>query len=129
MKSCTFRLSESDIDLLKQIAEIRNEKQSDAIRYAIRLANKEVHTKGGEDVCDKDSNLENQIASIAIESLNEQLSVKDEQIKQLLNQNAELQKLIDQEQRLHLATKAESPLLLEEKNKQGKKSFWQRLFG
>lgn len=128
MKSRTFRLSESDIELLKRISEERCESQSDTIRYAIHKLNDEIlesNTKNGcvaEDDDKNESKDETQVLSILLT----QLEVKDRQIESLINQNSELQRLVDQEQKLHLAMKVDAPKKMEEAKRD---SFWKRLFG
>ncbi|MDF8372069.1 hypothetical protein G9403_10660, partial [Weissella paramesenteroides] len=68
--------------------------------------------------------------------LREQLTVKDQQIKELHEQLKQTQKLVDQAQQLQLKTqlqleeKQEKILLLESENKEESKvGFWRRLFG
>lgn len=70
--------------------------------------------------------------------LSEQLTVKDQQIKELYEQLKQAQKLVDQAQQLQLKTqlqleeKQEKILLLESANKEEvpeKKGFWRSLFG
>lgn len=101
MKSRTFRFDESDIELLKQLSEEMGCTQAEAIRWAIRNATQK--------------QAEENAAEAAV--LVEQLRVKDEQIKTL-------QRLLDQEQQLHMTT-ARKVALLEEP----KRGFWSRLFG
>jgi hypothetical protein len=62
------------------------------------------------------------------ETLREQLKVKDEQLKIKDEQLANLSKLLDQEQQLHLKTKTElnSKILLLEESTQKKKWWWQK---
>lgn len=84
------------------------------------------------------------------QSLRQQLETKDKQIEKLLNQNEHIQKLVDQEQQLHLAdqkridqleqpeneqtgTKQQDNQATNDNNKQPeetpKKGFFKRLFG
>ena len=60
-----------------------------------------------------------------VDTLLKQLDEKDNQIKAKDEQILKLQKLIDQEQQLHMATKQEL-LALEDKQAEKKKWFWQR---
>lgn len=122
MKSRTFRLSENDIELLKQLSESRGESQSDTLRFAIHQLNDAIHESSAKDNKEDKRNAD----SRTFEILLSQLEVKDKQIESLISQNSELQRLVDQEQKLHLASKVDSPKLIEEKEK---KSFWKRVFG
>lgn len=84
------------------------------------------------------------------QSLRQQLEIKDKQIEKLLNQNEHIQKLVDQEQQLHLADQRRIDQLEQPTNeqsgtnqhnsqttnssdkqqeKQPKKGFFNRLFG
>ncbi len=71
-KSVTFRLSDSDIELLEAIAAEKKNK-TDAIRYALQQAEKALHGEAQE----------KEEGSKVLDVLTEQLRVKDEQIKDL----------------------------------------------
>lgn len=106
MKSRTFRLSESDMELLKDLAEKRGESQSDALRFAIRSA---------QDV------MQPQCEYAVVSLLQEEVA----DLRARLDQS---QKLLDQEQRLRLAEIEHTPevRMLETVKK---KTLRERLFG
>lgn len=106
MKSRTFRLEESDVELLKQLADKRGETQSEAIRFAIRNA--------------QDATQE-QYDYAVVDLLREEVLDLRERLDQA-------QTLIDQEQRLRLAEIEQRPevKLIEAPRK---KTWRERLFG
>lgn len=118
MKSKTFRLEESDIDLLKQIADSRGESQSDAIRYAIQNAANALHGATQKDV----QNEQGEVVSELIR----QLKVKDEQIAALNQALVGAQETAKAAQVLQAqAVMGELP---EATGEPQKKSWWQRIF-
>lgn len=106
MKSRTFRLSESDLELLKALAEERGESQSDALRFAIRNARGATQPQ----------------YEYAV------VSLLQEEVADLRARLDQSQKLLDQEQRLRLAEIEHQPevKMLEVAKK---KTWRERLFG
>ena len=122
MKSKTFRLEESDIDLLKQLAESRGESQSDAIRYAIQNAASALHGA----IHDEPSTDERGERGEVVSELIRQLKVKDEQIAALNQALVGAQETAKAAQVLQAqATMGELP---EATGETQKKSWWQRIF-
>ena len=87
-KSVTFRLSESDVELLESIAAERNSSKTDAIRHALQQAKKALHNEAREEVRGEGG------GSKVLDVLTEQLRVKDVQI-------AELSRALERAQTLH----------------------------
>ena len=115
MKTKSFRLQDSDVELLEQLAKDRGESQSDVIRFAIQyLANvshNETHNETPDEV---------------ISELIRQLKVKDEQISSLNQALVNAQETAKAAQVLHAkSTIGELPESTDEKPK---KSWFQRLF-
>ena len=118
MKSKTFRLEESDINLLKRLAESRGESQSDAIRYAIQSAASALHGDAQKDVRDEQGEV--------VSELIRQLKVKDEQITALNQALVGAQETAKAAQVLQAqAVMGELPEAAREPQK---KSWWQRIF-
>ena len=118
MKSKTFRLEDSDIELLKLIADTRGESQSDAIRYAIQNAASALQ---GE--TQKDGH--NEPVEVVSELIR-QLKVKDEQITALNQALVGAQETAKAAQVLQAqAVMGELP---EATGEPQKKSWWQRIF-
>ncbi|MBQ9020905.1 MAG: hypothetical protein IJ113_02660 [Eggerthellaceae bacterium] len=107
MKARTFRLSESDIELLEEVAAARECSNTEVVRFAIHLAADEIHGEIRDEVHESGS---------AIDALVAQLAVKDEQI-------AKLQDLIEHEQLLRAQTVVPE---LPDAEKQPKQSWWRR---
>lgn len=76
MKSVTFRLDESDVDLLKLVAAKRGESQADAIRFCIRSAADATREK------DAPGTQADGLAEL-VALLRDQLAAKDGQISRL----------------------------------------------
>lgn len=76
VKAVSFRLSESDIELVKFIAERRGETQADAIRFCIRCAADEIRVRHA-------PNASTEAREALVELLREQVAAKDEQIRDL----------------------------------------------
>lgn len=112
MKARTFRLSESDIELLERVAHARECSNTEAVRYAIHLAGDAIQGETQDEIHEPGS---------AVAALVAQLAVKDKQI-------AKLQELIEHEQLLRAQTQAPE-LLPEAENEQPKQSWWRRWFG
>ena len=110
MKARTFRLEDSDIELLERVAKERNCSNTEAVRYAIRLAADVLHGDVRDEIHESGS---------AVEALVAQLAVKDEQIQKLHD-------LIEHEQVLRAqATIPELP----DAEQPPKQSWWRRWFG
>ena len=126
MKSRTFRLEESDIELLKQLADSRGVSQSDAIRYAIRSATQnEVGALHGE--IPKNEQVEH---GEVVSELIRQLKVKDEQITALNQALVNAQETAKAAQVLQAkATMGELSETAGDVPEQPRRSWWQRLFG
>ena len=112
MKARTFRLSDSDIKLLEDVAAARECSNTEAVRYAIHLAGDAVQDGIQDGIHEPGS---------AIAALVAQLAVKDEQI-------AKLQELIEHEQLLRAQTQAPE-LLPDAEGEPPKQSWWRRWFG
>lgn len=110
MKARTFRLAESDIELLQQVAQSRDCSNTEAVRYAIHLAADEIHGAVRDEIHEPGS---------AVAALVAQLAVKDEQI-------AKLQDLIEHEQLLRAKTVVPE---LPDAEQPPKQSWWKRWFG
>ena len=118
MKSKTFRLEDSDIELLKQLAASKGVSQSDAIRYAIQNAASALQ---GEIPRDEQSE-----PGEVVSELIRQLKVKDEQIAALNQALVGAQETAKAAQVLQAqAVMGELPEATEEPQK---KSWWQRIF-
>ena len=126
MKSRTFRLEESDIELLKQLADSRGVSQSDAIRYAIRSATQnEAGALHGE--IPKNEQVEH---GEVVSELIRQLKVKDEQITALNQALVNAQETAKAAQVLQAkATMGELSEAAGDVPEQPRRSWWQRLFG
>ena len=115
MKSKTFRLEDSDIALLKQIANTKGVSQSDAIRYAIQNAANALHDETPKEQPDE-----------VVSELVRQLQVKDGQIEALSQALINAQETAKAAQVLHAkSTVAELPEVVEE---QPKEPWWKRIF-
>lgn len=115
MKSKTFRLDESDIELLKQLAADRGESQSDALRYAIQNAANALRNETS-----------NETSGEVVSELIRQLRVKDEQITALNTAILNAQETTKAAQVLQAKnTLGELPSAADEKPK---RSLFQRLF-
>lgn len=115
MKSKTFRLEDSDIELLKQLAASKGVSQSDAIRYAIQNAASALQ---GEIPKDEPGEV--------VSELIRQLQVKDAQIAALNQALVGAQETAKAAQVLQAqAVMGELPEATEEPQK---KSWWQRIF-
>lgn len=106
----TYRLSRDTISAIEKLCKEKNESATRVIEDAIQAYGAGTRQKPDES---------HTLDAAAYELLAEQLQVKDDQI-------AHLQKMLDQEQQLHAATKAEARPLLEEAGK--KKRRWWQLF-
>lgn len=73
MRALTFRLSESDIDLLKLVAERRGTSQADAIRFCIGRGADAIRGEGGGEAPP--------VGGVAVSALADQLAAKDRQIE------------------------------------------------
>lgn len=111
MKAMTFRLSESDIELLQRIIDARGCSKADAIRFAIQSGASAIQTES------RDSG-GNEAATAAIAALSKQLDAKDAQIADLnarLSETtqalASAQRAVEQSHMLHAADKKEGLLL------------------
>ena len=76
MKSVTFRLDESDVDLLKLVAAKRDESQADAIRFCIRSAADATREQDA-------SGAQGEAMTELVALLRDQLAAKDGQISRL----------------------------------------------
>ena len=123
MKSRTFRLDDSDIELLKQLAESKGVSQSDAIRYAIQNSAGAIHGEAPK----KEHAEHGEVVSELIR----QLTVKDEQITALNKALVSAQETAKAAQVLHAkATMGELPeAAADDVPEQPRRSWWQRLFG
>ena len=123
MKSKTFRLEDSDIELLKQLADAKGVSQSDAIRYAIQNAASAIH--------DEAPKTEQNEPVEVVSELIRQLKVKDEQIAALNTALVGAQETAKAAQVLQAkATIGELPEKAgEAAGEPPKRSWWQRLFG
>ena len=116
MKTKSFRLHESDVELLEQLAKDRGESQSDVIRFAIKNLANVLHNETSNETPDE-----------VISELVRQLHVKDEQIAALKTAIVNAQETAKAAQVLQAqSTIAELPPVENEKPK--KKSLLQRLF-
>ena len=113
MKARTFRLSESDIELLERVAHERGCSNTEAIRYAIHLAGDAIQGETQDEIHEPGS---------AVAALVAQLAVKDEQI-------SKLQELIEHEQLLRAQTQAPDLLPPDAESEPPKQSWWRRWFG
>ena len=119
MKSKTFRLEESDVELLKQLADDRGVSQSDAIRFAIQNAASALQGAIHDDEPAEEP-------SEVVSELVRQLKVKDEQIAALNQALVNAQETAKAAQVLHAkSTLGELP---ETSGEQPKKSWFQRWF-
>ena len=127
MKARTFRLEDSDIELLKQLAEARGESQSDAIRFAIQNAASAIH----DEIHDETSKNEQNGSGEVVSELIRQLKVKDEQLRQLSTALVGAQETAKAAQALQAqAVMGELPEKAgEAAGEQQKRSWWRRLFG
>lgn len=76
MKSVTFRLDESDVDLLKLIAAKRGESQADAIRFCIRNTADAIREQDA-------TGAQGEAMTELVALLRDQLAAKDGQISRL----------------------------------------------
>lgn len=127
MKSKTFRLEDSDIELLKQLADAKGISQSDAIRYAIQNAASALHGAIHDEAPKTEQNEPGEVVSELIR----QLKVKDEQIAALNTALVGAQETAKAAQVLQAkATIGELPEKAgEAAGEPPKRSWWQRLFG
>ena len=122
MKSRTFRLDDSDIELLKQLAESKGVSQSDAIRYAIQNSAGAIHGEASKKEHDEHGDV--------VSELIRQLTVKDEQITALNQALVSAQETAKAAQVLQAkATMGELSEAAGDVPEQPRRSWWQRLFG
>jgi Arc/MetJ-type ribon-helix-helix transcriptional regulator len=116
MKTKSFRLQDSDVELLEQLAEERGESQSDVIRFAIQNAANVIRDE-----------TPNETSGEVVSELIRQLKVKDEQIAALNTAIVNAQETAKAAQVLQAqSTIGDLPPVENEKPK--KKSLLQRLF-
>lgn len=97
MKSRTFRLSESDLDLLESYASDHGISQAEAIRFAIQNLGSAIHGKQASE-------------SMAMSVLVDQLAVKDKQIADLSAALVSAQDTVKAAQALHAANVQQTAL-------------------
>lgn len=114
MKSMTFRLSESDIELLQRIMDARGCSKADAIRFAIQ---------SGADAIQADSRESGGVeaAAAAIAALTRQLDAKDAQIADLAEALRGAQDTAKAAQALHAQERA----ALESAEQKAARRWWQ----
>lgn len=127
MKARTFRLEESDIERLEQLAKARGETVSDAIRFAIRnAANSNTSNMPSDGELLDEIRRSRDLLARQVEAMRGELAAKNEQI-------ASLQRIAEAAQD---ATKAAQVLQaqavsgeLPSGEGEQRRSWWSRLFG
>ena len=103
MKARTFRLSEIALEQLKEIADVRGETQTDAIRFAIQSGHDAIHKQP------TDGHTGEGWAQ-TVTTLTEQLAVKDDQIASLGRALEAAQETAKAAQALHAANVQQTAL-------------------